>query len=261
MASPPPTAAPCTAAITGWGSSWIASISWARLSWMKWIAPTGPRSCGFGRRRVVAGHVGARAEAATAARDHDGPHRAVVAQVREHGAELADHRGRERVVAVGIVELDERDARRSPRSARDDGHGATDIRSAKPVGACTPMLACSNRPKPSAPSHVARATWSMLPNGMRGDDGGVGEVDDDRLRPRRHPSTGRGPSRRRRSPARGAAARTRGCRSRPSPGCPACRASAAWRAPGGASPSGRRCRTPASRAARPGRRPTPAWRR
>ena len=39
IASPPPTAAPCTAAITGCGSSWIASMSWARLSWMKWIDP------------------------------------------------------------------------------------------------------------------------------------------------------------------------------------------------------------------------------
>src|SRR5262249_24548408 len=95
------------------------------------------------------------------------PHLAFVPQPREHLAQLAHHRGGQRVVPAGIVELDQHDVFGGPRD-RDFAHGATAMRSAKPVRAWAPMLACSNRPKPSAPSHTARATWSMLPNGIRG---------------------------------------------------------------------------------------------
>ena len=42
-ASPPPTAPPLTAAMTGWGASRIASISFARCSCDFWTSPTGPR--------------------------------------------------------------------------------------------------------------------------------------------------------------------------------------------------------------------------
>ena len=190
--------------MTGWGSSWIASISWARLSWMKWMAPTGPRSL------ASAGVSSSPVMLAPAQKPLPRPATTTARTVRSSRSPAntsrnsRHHRGGQRVVPVGIVELDQRDVLGRPGD-RDLAHGATAMRSAKPVGACAPMLACSNRPQPSAPSHEARATWSMLPNGMRGTIAGSVEVGRPPLGPAPGPSTARAPSRRRRSRGRGAA--------------------------------------------------------
>src|SRR5690606_5972664 len=52
------------------------------------------------------------------------------------------------------------------------GQGATEPKSAKPVGSWRPKVPCSNMPQPStvgpSPSvQVARATWSTTPKGTR----------------------------------------------------------------------------------------------
>ncbi len=44
------------------------------------------------------------------------------------------------------------------------GYGARVKKSAKPLGSWRPMAPCSKRPQPSAPSQVARPTWSITPN-------------------------------------------------------------------------------------------------
>src|SRR5438046_1668997 len=65
------------------------------------------------------------------------------------------------------------DAQSTPQPAEHTGVAADAARvlrafvGAGPLGSERPNVPCSHMPQPSAPAQVARATWSMTPNGVR----------------------------------------------------------------------------------------------
>ena len=136
IVAPMPTAAPLIAAITGFGSAWIASVTLPPVSrtpsWYGASSRCSRSSSGVGAtvssrpntlpsaERSMPG-----AERAPGAGDHDRPHVVVAGVGEEHLLELAGHRQVERVERVRPVQGEGRDAVGVDRPSRGSRRSVT----------------------------------------------------------------------------------------------------------------------------------------